>query len=112
MALVPMELTPAERKEEARENAPEAYVPRYAGCLSLHFDEEVLKRLKLDKPLPVGTVVRIEAEARVTGEGKDVHEFDGKTHVDLRNSIQITAMDLTPAETKKSLAQQLYSDGE
>lgn len=110
MPLKSMELTPDEKRDAKLENAPEAWVPRYAGGTCLYLDDEVLKRLELRERPKVGTVFRLEAEARVTGSSEDEHERTDGTHIDKRVSLQITAMDLAPSSDKKGLADQLYRD--
>ncbi len=109
MALKSMELTPTEREAEIRESSPESWAPRYAGGLCLWLDDEALKRLGLKEPMEVGATVMLTAEARIVGQGKDEHETKDGVHVDRRMSVQITAMDLQPADGKGA-ADTLYPD--
>lgn len=93
-------------RESAEEKA-EAAMPTenpfpYGLCIDA--DEDVMEKLGLDAPLPVGTKCRIEARAVITAT-RDNESVGGK---DCGMSIQIVAMGIE--KDGKSAADTLYGD--
>lgn len=99
MALKSMKLTAEQRSEEVAE-IKDPKPPLYPCGLSLYLDDEALQLLGVER-MEIGTVVKIVALARVvSGSEYEREGDDGKAEKDECMSIQITDMDLAPAETQ------------
>lgn len=75
----------------------------YGLCLNLNDDQT--EALGIKTPLAAGTVVQITAMAYVQTISQSVDsDEDGKTP-DIRMSLQITDMELSPAKSAKSISE-------
>lgn len=81
-------------KEEAKEytsGPSEANAPLYSYGTSLCLDDELLKRLGIDEPPAVGTVLTLVAKVTVTGTSVNQQQDGDK---EARCDMQITDMEL------------------
>lgn len=98
MALASMAYTKEEleaKKKEYTEAQPVEDMEKYPWGLSICLSNDILKKLGMAVPA-VGQVLKIEAVAKVTGSRTN-EQLDGDMNASV--DIQITAMDVKPAET-------------
>lgn len=89
MKLVSMEFDQAEAKAESSE-VNELEAPKYPYGTCLYLDEKTLDKLGISEMPDVGTMVKIEAMAKVTGTSE--REYEGGSHKTL--DLQLTDMGL------------------
>lgn len=65
--------------------------PAYSYGTCLHLDDELLKRLGIDEPPAVGTVLTLQAKVTVTSTGVNQQQDGDK---EARCELQITDMEL------------------
>ncbi len=103
MALKSMKLTPEMQAEETAEFT-DPKPPVYPCGLSMHLDDEALQLLGTPR-LEIGTLVEITALARVVSGSEYEREGEGGgTEKDECMSIQITDMDMRPAQKRTAKA--------
>ena len=110
MALTDMMLDATEAKEEA--GISESDAPKYPYGLQLCLNDEALEKLQLDPLPPIGTVLTLVAQVKVTGVRSyeiQTEKTAGEPDENQESSVdlQITAMELQPAD-KPSAAERLY----
>lgn len=88
MKLASLELTKAERKQEAESTGLAAERPLYPYGTSMYLSDEALKKLGITEIPDVGTVLNITGVAKVTGTSE--REYEGGSHRTL--DIQFTEM--------------------
>lgn len=93
MKVVSLELDKSDREQETVE-AKEMERPLYPYGTSLYLDEKALAKLGITEMPDVGTVVLIQAVAKVTGTSE--REYEGGSHKTL--DVQITEMGLEEGE--------------
>lgn len=108
MALVSMERTPKEVKEELKEIKEGTDMPKYPWGLELRLGDEEIKKLGIALPT-AGAQMQIEAIATVSSVGSH-QEVDNEacSHV----CLQITALDVKPMATQSDRAAKIYGKSE
>lgn len=106
MKIVDMKVDRESAEEKAEMAAAVPNENPYPYGLVIRANEDVMEKLNLDEPLPVGTSCRIEAIGVVT-ETTDNESIGGKN---VSMSIQITSMGIAPQKAGKSAANTLYGD--
>ncbi len=88
--------------------SPDYYGSKYGYGLQLQLDDEQCKKLGLDRSLPAGTIVKIEAKALVESTGERVarKEEDG---LSVHMSLQITDLGVEPQGTEPHPSELLYT---
>lgn len=84
--------------------------PKYPYGLRLCLESGSMKKLGLDGPIPVGSVVQLTALARVVSAGEN-EQHDGEVRRNM--DLQITDMDLVSTPNPKSdadRAKRMYPD--
>lgn len=106
MALVNMARTKQEVKTEQEGWKEAENAPKYPYGLSLHLDNETIKKLGIAIP-EGGAQLHIEAIAKVTSVSSH-EEVDGDKRCNLQ--LQITDMTVTPEQgaAKSDMAKKLY----
>lgn len=106
MALVNMARTKQEAKAEQDSWKEVENQPKYPYGLSLHLDDETIKKLGIAIP-EGGATLRLDALAKVTSVSSH-EEVDGDKRCNLQ--LQITDMAIVPenADTKSDMAKKLY----
>jgi hypothetical protein len=107
--MINMALTPDEAKEEAgcMVTSSDDDTPKYPYGLSLYLNDETLQKLGMTSMPDVGTKLRLVALVDVTGNSQRQTQ-DGK---DVSMDLQITDMELVPAQAEPSAATVLYGTG-
>jgi hypothetical protein len=82
---------------------------KYGYGLCIHLDDAQCEMLGLDKSLPAGTTVKIEATGIVESSGERVDREGGKGN-DVNMSVQITDLGLEATGTAVSPAKALYTN--
>ncbi len=94
MKTVSMEIS----KDELKTYAPDCSPSKYGYGLQLYLNDDQCKKLGLDKALPAGTIVKLEASAIVESATERVERKDGEgPQVNL--SLQITDLCAEPQGT-------------
>jgi hypothetical protein len=91
MPLTNMQMS-AEEAKEYTQPMTAGDAPKYPYGLCLCLNDDALKKLGINEPLPVGTEVIITAKAKVTSAGAR-EELDGDKHTNM--DLQITDMELS-----------------
>lgn len=82
---------------------------KYGYGLTLYLDDDQCKKLGLDKALPAGTIVKIEAQAIVESAGERVPRKDSDG-MNVNMSLQITDLGVEPQGTEPHPAELLYTN--
>lgn len=105
MALVSMKNTPADIKEEQAELTTNPEVPAYPWGLCVDLCDESLQKLGMTDLPPVGTKMKLTALVEVT----TVSQYQNSDGAESRLSLQITDMQLDPAEQSQRSDAQIAS---
>ena len=105
MALTSMKNTPADVKEEQDELTTNPEIPAYPYGLCIDLCDESLQKLGITDLPPVGTKMKLTALVEVT----TVSQYQNSEGAESRLSLQITDMQLDPAEQSQRSDAQIAS---
>lgn len=109
-----MKIASMERDADEMSTAsPREYKPpKYNSSLCLYLSDEDCEKLGIDRALPPGTVVKIEANAIVTSATEHLEgpndEGEDPNGNDVSLSVQIVEMGVEPVGSAKNAADILY----
>ena len=107
MALTDMTLTKDEAKEEA---GLEQDLPRYPYGLCICLDDETMKKLGMTDLPPIGAEMMLTARVRVKSVQAYECQTDDGAEKEQHADLQITAMEVVPAQAARSMAERMYGE--
>ena len=98
-------------KMDAAEYTEELLRPNYSYGICLNLSEDQCDLLGIDRALPPGTLLKIEAVGIVERATESLERDADDKGNDISLSVQITEMGLEPAGTAQNAADILYGKG-
>lgn len=103
--MISMKLTRSESDQAVAIDTKPGDGPAYPWGLCIHLDTETLTKLGFTEPPAVGSELMLSAKVLVTSVGMNQQQDGDKEQ---RAELQITDMELAPAQTKPDAATVLF----